>query len=1278
MTPFAVNSNYTNSGGGSHAGTDVSGGSSSAARSAMRDRAKRWISTSGKKKEPSGSGVYLDENNSPNRKKSPDEVPPNNQQGRASNIFGNTKVYHANATTNLNSTKSDKNDVSKSSMAELSDAAVESSLQAWDEIAKDDKKDPRHKPQSKLFDAAIATAKLRRNTGHSSEPVKMDSMKFNAAKPTESAAIRHTLNHKNHSNTHIGRSTSASAPVGIKNSQTRSSSGINVTGTSSLPNNNIGRVSKIAERLMSHGRTPSPACPSDECGDSSVPSSPPIHHSNKSTITDKNKQTPSPVAFSPVSFHPPLSVTTANDDLDKEVAYWIDRDSDSAYSSDSSERSGFVKGKNSLPRAPSLIKNIAPVAHKKEYSNGTVVSTDIKAKNRIKVLSQPLQPFDTGIKLKTTILPSEHGLNNNSESPPVTLKSAFVNGNIKSNQTTKLTTNDEVFNPPQRKKNAFVHASQQAVIEAKSPTNAESYPRNATSSSMYINKTTNGKISYDQLKSKIQIKSQVTQKSNTSFHTSTDVATESPHEPITQRPSPRRPTVHSDILKEPNEEREASSKVNSAKADEPAAETVWKIDSIFSQREKPSMKNISSRFSSRSSQQLSKHGHSAFETPKKKSEVDPASTTDTLNSSGIDLSASEQRYYASTGRNLDALKFSSPPSLCRTAAVAETSAELVQSEPLSEAALSIQNMYSPMRRPVNGIAVPGYEGFINKTADMPNLMDQCSVASGNSSVLLEATKLNPSCSLRQRIPRISEDVEPSDVFDGLSSNDGEDPPTSPALDVFLKAAEETAVKESHPVSTLDTWYSTDLTQYCIDPDVAQQLILKYRKMCLRKRNKGDDDHKKAFALFEMRSRIMETDMERGLPRQGGTAYTDDIILTPSSLAAIRVRDTTIVSKAWRDGASPRDLLMASLLTRRSTHCYFIKRPLFVYNKFTGVEVRKGHCFEEVRWLDDLGLFQVRCASLDLMPVRGHNIFTLGDCHSLLLKLTNERCLQLHEELEAACERQLDAEQRMELESRSGDKASMTDVEMYYLASLQDVSEISNKLEQAEKAFSMVQDGIAKLIAKYEEHLAAMYQNDSFDSNTSDEGDLDEDEAWAARAEEAERKAKAAEREALKAKEEAERIRKLKDNEVQSLKSRVEELERQTAAERERSQMLLKQYELKIENLERQSAVGMDSRSMFHNSIHSSQGTEKVELVKKKFRSRNFERMHRNALSERSNSLKMTGKVKQLSKQFERPSAFSSFNGGGAGLNTLQMSEEEMFQHLDFYERVAKGSSLMHI
>jgi hypothetical protein len=155
----------------------------------------------------------------------------------------------------------------------------------------------------------------------------------------------------------------------------------------------------------------------------------------------------------------------------------------------------------------------------------------------------------------------------------------------------------------------------------------------------------------------------------------------------------------------------------------------------------------------------------------------------------------------------------------------------------------------------------------------------------------------------------------------------------------------------------------------------------------------EEDATKAFALSEMRSRIMEKDIERGLERQGGTTVVDDIVLTPYHQAALRVRDAVIVSKAWRDGATPQDVINTSLLTRRAERAYFIGRPTNRCNNRSPDHFRPArHTWEEVLWVDDLEMSQYRCHSIGPRHLRGYEMFTIGDCQSILLKLCNERCM----------------------------------------------------------------------------------------------------------------------------------------------------------------------------------------------------------------------------------------------------------------------------------------------
>jgi hypothetical protein len=187
----------------------------------------------------------------------------------------------------------------------------------------------------------------------------------------------------------------------------------------------------------------------------------------------------------------------------------------------------------------------------------------------------------------------------------------------------------------------------------------------------------------------------------------------------------------------------------------------------------------------------------------------------------------------------------------------------------------------------------------------------------------------------------------------------------------------------------------NLSIYYIQPDMVQKMVRAFRKICTSHLDTSDSedtmlssfenlvDRKKAFALFEMRSRIMETDIDRGLERKGGTNVVDDLVLTPYFQAASRVRDAVIVSKAWRDGATPKDVITAHFLTRRSAKAHFVCR-------------RIPECdvswFEEVKWLDDTDFMTMRCQSLGAGMLKGFEMFTIGDCQSMLLKMTSDNCL----------------------------------------------------------------------------------------------------------------------------------------------------------------------------------------------------------------------------------------------------------------------------------------------
>jgi hypothetical protein len=199
--------------------------------------------------------------------------------------------------------------------------------------------------------------------------------------------------------------------------------------------------------------------------------------------------------------------------------------------------------------------------------------------------------------------------------------------------------------------------------------------------------------------------------------------------------------------------------------------------------------------------------------------------------------------------------------------------------------------------------------------------------------------------------------------------------------------------------TADNQATLDLSHYKIHPDQSKKLIRAYREiseavetedMTLDRFNEFEDS-KKAFALSEMRSRIMEKDLDRGLERRGGSVHVDDIVLTPYFQASHRVRDIVIVSKAWRDGATPYDVVAAINMTRRNEKTYYVPRISESNTSTSGRYIGASYWWEKVAWIDDTDVTQMRCPSLGSRNMRGFEIFSIGDCQSILLKLTHEQC-----------------------------------------------------------------------------------------------------------------------------------------------------------------------------------------------------------------------------------------------------------------------------------------------
>jgi hypothetical protein len=225
------------------------------------------------------------------------------------------------------------------------------------------------------------------------------------------------------------------------------------------------------------------------------------------------------------------------------------------------------------------------------------------------------------------------------------------------------------------------------------------------------------------------------------------------------------------------------------------------------------------------------------------------------------------------------------------------------------------------------------------------------------------------------------------------------PNSSRALNVSGSYKDDESAFFSDFYSGDEVEFEGDLSEYYVQPALVKMLVRKYRKMCrsaaAQCKNYDEldriEDEKKAFALFEMRSRIMEKDIERGLERRGGTSVVDDLVMTPFNRRAMRIRDAVIVSKAWRDGATPADVINTANLTQRAERSFFLMRA----NRLVSYRVPTPNFqveWEQVEWIDDADFMQYCCPSLGARNLRGSEMFTIGDCQSILLKLTNESCI----------------------------------------------------------------------------------------------------------------------------------------------------------------------------------------------------------------------------------------------------------------------------------------------
>lgn len=349
------------------------------------------------------------------------------------------------------------------------------------------------------------------------------------------------------------------------------------------------------------------------------------------------------------------------------------------------------------------------------------------------------------------------------------------------------------------------------------------------------------------------------------------------------------------------------------------------------------------------------------------------------------------------------------------------------------------------------------------------------------------------------------------------------------------------------------------------------------------------------------------------------------------------------------------------------------------------------------------------------------MFTIGDCQSILLKLTNERCLELRQELNAATKRQIEAEDRMRVEGDDnfGDELQMmTEAEMEYLTAMEEVKTISKALVCAEQSFSLVKDRIQKLVSRYEHLLMKIDASESFagassivtcESSAYSDGDSEfwesrERAVWARRAKRAEVKAELAAREALLAKQEAQMIRDEKQRELDALKQKLQDLQSESSfsgstVEKEHSMILAKSINMRRHdddnpstNISRQPPVGSANTSTKSaagptpSATGTGIGKDRIDDVKKRFRDRMAARKKQQHQAQTSMSpqkgyyaqaedrphYQMVSPPAPRRVTTVTPSPAYSSPAHPSPRDLIRAAGEEMYQQLDFYERSLKA------
>jgi hypothetical protein len=273
--------------------------------------------------------------------------------------------------------------------------------------------------------------------------------------------------------------------------------------------------------------------------------------------------------------------------------------------------------------------------------------------------------------------------------------------------------------------------------------------------------------------------------------------------------------------------------------------------------------------------------------------------------------------------------------------------------------------------------------------------------------------------------------------------------------------------------------------------------------------------------------------------------------------------------------------------------------------------------------------------------------------------------ELRNELNDATTRLIDAEEQMKLE---GDDANgiMSDAELTYLTTMEEVKLLSSKLVASEQAYALVRERIESLLNKYEKLLARI-ETESFtgassvltDSTYCSEYNTSEywdqmDRLWARRAKRAELQAELAARQALFNRSTSHAARTEKRREIELLMKKLEEARSDSLNGADQQQQ------------RRAAAAKLIAPARCKVEPASK---NKVDTVKQRFRDRMTQRQ------QQQQQQPQRGSPQQLQQQHSSPSSqppvrqrLVSLRSSEEQRNLLRSAGEEMCAQVDFYER----------